>query len=200
MPDIIPKANGFNKDIFLKNKKMKSEEKTFLQYHKLKDLQPKEHLNLVVEGFCDKTLEYLAAADVFLGKAGASSVADATYFGAALIITKYATSMERDNAAYYLQDVKNALRIFNAREAVDKLEAWLCNPKELITLQNNALRYHDAYGSERSADVLWEMLCEQFPVLQSKNQQKEQEVVDSRVMKGLLKKGKKGKNRAKNVV
>ena len=169
-------------------------------YNKLKNLKAKENTNLIVEGFCDKTLEYLAAADVFLGKAGASSVAEATYFGTAIIVTKYATSMERDNAAYYLKDVQNALRIFNPKKVVDTLESWLSNPKELMVLQNNALQYHDAYGSEKSADVLWEMLCKNFPVLQGKIQTEEKESCNNKALKGLSKKGKKGKNCVKNAI
>ena len=169
-------------------------------YNALKRLQVKENTTLVVEGFCDTTLQYLAAADVFLGKAGASSVAEATFFGTALIITKYATSMERDNAEYYLKDVKNALRIFKPEQVVDKIESWLSNPKELMVLQSNALQYHDAFGAEKSADVLWEMLCEEFPPLQKKIKKEEDLLLESRVKSGLPKKGKKGKNHVKNVV
>ena len=169
-------------------------------YNTLKRLQTKGNTTLIVEGFCDKTLQYLAAADVFLGKAGASSVAEATFFGTALIITKYATSMEQDNAEYYLKDVQNALRIFNPKKVVERLESWLANPKELMILQNNALQYHDAFGSEKSADVLWEMLCKQFPSLQNNAKQNGEKALESRVKKGLSKKEGKGKSRVKNAM
>lgn len=134
-------------------------------YKKLSNLQTGENCNLIVEGFCDKTLEYLAAADVFLGKSGASSVAEAAFFGLASIITKYATSMERDNAEYYIKDVKNAVKIFSAKRVVEQLEEWLNAPEKLKALHENALAYRKYYGSEASADVLWEMLCKKYPQL-----------------------------------
>lgn len=135
-------------------------------YERLKEVKPQsENVTLIVEGFCEKTLEYLAAADVWLGKSGASSIAEATFFGCAAIVTKYATTMERDNAEYYLKDVKNCLKIFNAEKVVEKLQAWLDNPEELHALQENARKVHDLYGSEKTADVLWELLCEKFPHL-----------------------------------
>lgn len=132
-------------------------------YEQLKTVKAEsENVTLVVEGFCEKTLEYLAAADVWLGKSGASSIAEATFFGCAAIVTKYATTMERDNAEYYLKDVKNCLKIFDAEKVVEKLCEWIENPEELHTLQENAWRVHNLYGSEKTADVLWELLCEKF--------------------------------------
>ena len=135
-------------------------------YDHLRNVKPQsENVTLVVEGFCEKTLEYLSAADVWLGKSGASSIAEATFFGCAAIVTKYATTMERDNAEYYLKDVKNCLKIFNAEKVIEKLNEWLENPEELRMLQENAWKVHDLYGSEKTADVLWELLCEKFPHL-----------------------------------
>ena len=135
-------------------------------YEHLKNVKPEsENVTLIVEGFCEKTLEYLAAADVWLGKSGASSIAEATFFGCAAIVTKYATTMERDNAEYYLKDVQNCLKIFDAEQVVQKLNEWLEDPTELYALQENAWKVHELYGSEKTADVLWELLCERFPHL-----------------------------------
>ena len=135
-------------------------------YEYLSQIKPQsENVTLVVEGFCEKTLEYLAAADVWLGKSGASSIAEATFFGCAAIVTKYATTMERDNAEYYLKDVKNCLKIFKAEQVVEKLKEWLKNPEELRLLQENAKKVHEFYGSDKTADVLWGLLCEKFPHL-----------------------------------
>lgn len=158
-------------------------------YKQLKGLTVGKNVCLLVEGFCEKTLEYLSVADVFLGKAGASSVAEATFFGLALIITKYATSMERDNAEYYLQDVKNALRIFNVEDVVDKIENWMNNPEELIRLQENALLYRNKFGSEKSADVLWELLCDKYPKLKKTTvEEQENKTVDKWIKKQQSKK------------
>jgi UDP-N-acetylglucosamine:LPS N-acetylglucosamine transferase len=134
-------------------------------YNKLKTLKTNPGINLVAKGYCDNTLQYIAAADLFLGKSGASSVAEPTYFGVAEIITKYATSMEKDNAAYYIEDVKNAVRIFNPQKAVAKIREFIEHPEEIEKMQENALKYHGNYGSEKTADVLWEMLCKKYPEL-----------------------------------
>ena len=140
-------------------------------YEYLKDIKPQsENVSLVIEGFCERTLEYLAASDVWLGKSGASSIAEATFFENAAIVTKYATTMERDNAEYYLKDVKNCLKIFDAKEVVEKLRAWIQDPTELLQLQANARSVKSLYGSEKTADVLWELLCEKFPHLKAKIQ------------------------------
>ena len=138
-------------------------------YEYLKDIKPQsENVSLIVEGFCERTLEYLAAADVWLGKSGASSIAEATFFGCAAIVTKYATTMERDNAEYYLKDVKNCLKIFSAKDVVEKLQLWIQDNTELLQLQENARSVKELYGSEKTADVLWELLCEKFPHLKDK--------------------------------
>ena len=134
-------------------------------YNKLKALKPNPGVNLVVEGYCENTLQYIAASDLFLGKSGASSVAEPTYFGVAEIITKYATSMEKDNAEYYIEDVQNAVRIFNPQKAVAKIREFIEHPEEIEKMQENALKYHGNYGSEKTADVLWEMLCKKYPDL-----------------------------------
>lgn len=134
-------------------------------YDFLSGIKTGPSLTLVVEGFSDKTLCYLAAADVFLGKSGAASVAEPTFFGVAEIITKYATEMEKDNATYYIRDVKNAIRLMDPVRAVKKIEQWLVDPSELHAMQENAARARDGYGSEETADVLWELLCKKFPEL-----------------------------------
>ena len=134
-------------------------------YRKLQELKPNPGVDLVVEGFCDQLLNYLAASDVFLGKSGASSVAEPTYFGLAEIITKYATSMERDNAQYYIKDVKNAVRIFDPKNVEKKIREFIAHPEILEEMQENALKYHDNFGSEKTADILWEALCKKYPEL-----------------------------------
>ena len=137
-------------------------------YKKLSALcasQTCKNCRFIVEAFCDRTLEYLSASDVFIGKSGASSVAEAAFFSLASVITKYATSMERDNAEYYLKDVKNAVKIFSPERVVEQLEDWLRSPEKLRVLQKNAYASRGRYGAEASADVLWEMLCKKFPQL-----------------------------------
>lgn len=134
-------------------------------YEKLSAIKSEGQTNLIVKGFCEDALLYVASADLFLGKAGASSVAEPTFFGCAEIITKCATTMEKHNAEHYVYDVKNALKISSVKKIVEKILQLQENEEELKTLQENALKVHDEFGSEKTADVLWKMLCDKFPHL-----------------------------------
>lgn len=78
-------------------------------YDRLKDIKPSPSVDLRVYGFSDRILEILGAADIFLGKSGASSVAEPCFFGVPEIITSYATQMEQHNAHYYIDYVGNAV-------------------------------------------------------------------------------------------
>ena len=131
-------------------------------------LQTKANISLKVEGLCKNPMPYFAASDVFIGKSGASTVAEATYFACASVITSYATTIERDNAAYYIDYVKSALKIFEPEAVVKKLAEWSENPKEMLALQENAKKVHDCYGSEKTADLLYSMLMQKFPHLKKK--------------------------------
>ena len=134
-------------------------------YSRLSNIKCNGKTNLIVKGFCEDALLYVASADLFLGKAGASSVAEPNYFGCAEIITKCATSMEKRNADHYVNEVKNAVKISSVKKAVEKIIELEGNREILKEMQQNALKVHDQYGSEKIADVLWEMLCEKFPHL-----------------------------------
>lgn len=134
-------------------------------YKALKKLTPSESINLIVEGFSSNVLEYLSCADIFMGKSGASSVAEPAFFGVAEIITNYATFIEKGNAKYYVKDVKNAVIIKNPKKAVKKVRELYENPALLNEMKANALKIHDKYGSEESADALFELLCKRFPNL-----------------------------------
>ncbi len=131
----------------------------------LSALKTGKNLTLKVEGKCN-ALTYLSAADVLIGKSGASTVAEATFFGCAIIVSKYATTIERDNAKYYENTVGNALKIFNVNEIVQTLKFWCEDDEELKILQANAQKVRGEYGSEKTADLLFSILQERFPHLQ----------------------------------
>lgn len=134
-------------------------------YNDLKKLKPHPNIKFVVEGFCPCTLSYLAAADIFMGKSGASSVAEPAFFGVAEIITKHATTIEKSNSLYYVEDVKCALNVLNPSKAVKTVKKLDADRDLLKTMQDNALAIHDRYGSEEIADHLWDLLCKKYPDL-----------------------------------
>ncbi len=134
-------------------------------YNDLKKLKPHPNIKFVVEGFCPCTLDYLAAADIFMGKSGASSVAEPAFFGVAEIITKHATTIEKNNSLYYVEDVKCALNVLNPSKAVKTVKKLDADRALLKKMQDNALAIHDRYGSEEIADHLWDLLCKKYPDL-----------------------------------
>ena len=134
-------------------------------YNDLKKLKPHPNIKFVVEGFCPCTLDYLAAADIFMGKSGASSVAEPAFFGVAEIITKHATTIEKSNSLYYVEDVKCALNVLNPSKAVKTVKKLDADRALLKKMQDNALAIHDRYGSEEIADHLWDLLCKKYPDL-----------------------------------
>ncbi len=134
-------------------------------YEELKAVKPNENVCFRPYGFTDRILEILGSADIFLGKSGASSVAEPCFFGVPEIITSYATQMEQHNAEYYINNVGNAMRIFNPQKAADKVEYFYNNPDELAKFSQKALAYHDRYGSEKIADVMWRLLVKKHPSL-----------------------------------
>ena len=144
-------------------------------YDRLKDIKPSPSVDLRVYGFSDRILEILGAADIFLGKSGASSVAEPCFFGVPEIITSYATQMEQHNAHYYIDYVGNAVAIFNPKKAAEKVKFFYHNRDELEKLAQKARAYHDNYGSEKTADVMWGLLQKKFPFLKEIEIQKNNE-------------------------
>ena len=134
-------------------------------YEKLKAVTPSPSVDFRVLGFTDRILEYLGAADLFMGKSGASSVAEPCFFGVPEIITSYGTQMEQHNAHYYIDHVGNALAIFNPKKAAEKVRFFYDNPQELEKLAEKARAHHDNYGAEQTADIMWELLKKKFPEL-----------------------------------
>ncbi|MGN1093875.1 MAG: glycosyltransferase, partial [Candidatus Neoclostridium sp.] len=134
-------------------------------YEKLKAIQPSPTVDLKVYGYTDKILQLLASADLFMGKSGASSVAEPCFFGVPEIITSYATQMEQHNAHYYIDYVGNAIAVFNPKKAAEKVRFFYDNPSELEKLAEKARARHGDFGAEKTADVMWEMLKKKFPEL-----------------------------------
>ena len=134
-------------------------------YEKLKAIKPSPTVDLKVYGYTDKILQLLASADLFMGKSGASSVAEPCFFGVPEIITSYATQMEQHNAHYYIDYVGNAIAIFNPKKAAEKVRFFYDNPSELEKLAEKARAHHGNFGAEKTADIMWELLKKKFPEL-----------------------------------
>ena len=131
-------------------------------YEHFKSLKVGEKTVFRPQGFCTKMLEFIASADLFCGKSG-NIIAEPTFFGVPSIVTKHATSIEKIIASYYVDEIGCAINLFETDKIVDKIEQFLSNPEELNTLAQNAKKNENNYGSEKTADYIFELLCKKFP-------------------------------------
>ena len=134
-------------------------------YEKFTKLKSKGNTDFRPIGFSDKIFELLAASDVFCGKSGASMSSEPCFFGVPHIITKCTTNIENHNAEYYINRIGSAMKIFNPKKVVDKIEEFIKNP-ELLTPYRQAAAAHRAdYGVEECAHRIFGLLCTKFPGL-----------------------------------
>lgn len=134
-------------------------------YEKMKDWKSGENCSFHPVGFTDRMLEYLACADLFCGKSGANVFVEACFFGVPQIVTNTATHIERRNCRYYVEDIKTALKIFNAGKVADKIEEFVNHPERLEPFKEAAVAQRKNYGAEAAARELFKLLCTRFPEL-----------------------------------
>lgn len=131
-------------------------------HEQLKTANVPENINFVNLAFTNDMLKYIAVADVFVGKSGASSMAEPRYFGVPIIVTMFATPIERDNAKYYIEEVGCAVKEFNVKKAVAKAFELLDDKEQYERLRNAALKESESNGAEKIADYLFSLLNEKF--------------------------------------
>lgn len=113
----------------------------------------------------DGIFDFMAASDVFCGKSG-SMLAELTFFGVPQIVTKCATLIEKKMAAYYIDYVQSAIKIFDEQAVVDKILQFMSCPDEMQPYIQNAKKQRGNYGAEASAKKIFELLCSKYPHLQ----------------------------------
>lgn len=123
---------------------------------RLRALQCPENIDLRVFGFTDKMLEFLCMADLYVGKAGANSIAEPTFFGLPVILTKCITPIEVGTKKYFKDIIGNALFIRSPKKAAEKIAYFATHRAELKTLAENTKKRRAAYGAEQIADLLYE--------------------------------------------
>ena len=123
---------------------------------RLKKLKCAEGIVLRVFGFTDKVLEFLCAADLYVGKSGANSIAEPTFFGLPVILTKCITPIEVGTKKYFKDIIGNALFIRSPKKAAEKIAYFATHRAELKTLAENTKKRRAAYGAEQIADLLYE--------------------------------------------
>ena len=134
-------------------------------YEQMKNWKSGKNCDFRPLGFTDRILEYVACADLFCGKSGANVLFEACYFGVPQIVTNTATHIEKYNCKYFAEDIKTALKIFNAVKVADKIEEFSNHPEKLAPLKAAAEAQHENYGAETAARYIFDLLCTRFPEL-----------------------------------
>lgn len=129
-------------------------------------LKPKGKLGFYPMGFVTNIFPYLASADLFCGKSGASMMAEPCFFGLPTIVTHYATKIERLIGEYYINTVGNAIKQFNPRKTVDLIEKFMADPSLLVPYTAAAEAQRNNYGARNTADIIFDLLKTKFPELE----------------------------------
>lgn len=126
---------------------------------RLKKLECPSNVILDVYGYTERMLELVCASDLFVGKSGANSMAEPTFFGLPVVITKCITPIESGIRKYYTKTVGNAMYIPAPEKAAERIFAFASDRKTLAPYAERALSVADAYGAEAIADLLYDRLC-----------------------------------------
>lgn len=139
-------------------------------YNEFLQLKSPDNITFVPYGFTDKMLKLSASCDLFVGKAGASNLAEPAYFGAPSIVTFRATPVEKWIAEHFVKHTGCAILEENIKRAVRLIEKMATDPEEMKPYQTACKAQHRHDGPEMLADRLWGML-----VCPSEGKQQEKE-------------------------
>lgn len=130
----------------------------------LETLEVNEKVTFIPLSFTPRMLEYIAASDLFLGKSG-NIISEPTFFGIPSIITGFATTIERNIGNYYINTIGSSIKEFDVDKIIALVKDFIDNPKLLDPYIARAKAYHLNYGSEYTADLIWQEMLKRFPEL-----------------------------------
>lgn len=133
-------------------------------YEYFKTLKPSDEVTFLPQPFLNNMLEVIASADLFMGKSG-NIISEPCFFGVPEIITSHQTLIERDIARHYVYYVGSAIDEFNVDKIIKLTEKFVNEPETLQPYIKAALRNHENYGAEKTADIIYEELKKRFPEL-----------------------------------
>lgn len=131
---------------------------------KLSKLEVTDEVTFIPLGFTTNMLEYQASCDLFCGKSG-NIIAEPTFFGHPSIITNFATTIEKNIGKYYLEDVGCAIKEFEVDKIIELIKDFVAHPEKLKPYEEKALKHHDDYGAEATADIIYDALLKKYPSL-----------------------------------
>ncbi len=127
-------------------------------YQKLLTLKPNPNVTFMPVGFTTNMIDYVAACDAFIGKAGASSLAEPAYFGAPQVVNFCATPVEDWICAHHVDYIKTAVKVDGGERAVKVIEDWALNPDKMKPYIQACEQHAKIDGAEALADILYQKL------------------------------------------
>ena len=131
-------------------------------YQKLSEITSTDEVTFRPYAFTDKILEIEAAADIFCGKSG-NILAEPTFFGVPSMVTHFANTIEQNIADHYMNTVGSTIKEFSSEKAVQQLKRFAADPTLLAPYREAARRYHEHFGTEAAADIIWDKIASTFP-------------------------------------
>lgn len=127
-------------------------------YERLSSAETPSGIRIIPVSFTTDVLKYVSVADIFCGKSGANSIAEAAYYGVPIIITRCITYIERKIKNYYVKEIKGALYIPSATLASKRILDFAEHPEKLELYKKNLDPIAGQYGSDDIADLLWDRI------------------------------------------
>lgn len=119
-------------------------------------------ITLIPYAFADNMLELQAASDLFCGKSG-NILAESTFFGNPSVVTHFANPIEKHIAAHYINTVGCTVKEFSVKKAAALICRFALDRALLEPYRRAALNYHENFGSQVAADIIFEKIREAFP-------------------------------------
>ena len=126
---------------------------------RLREIEVYGPTRLNVYDYADNMLELVCMSDIFVGKSGANSMAEPTFFGLPIIITKCITPIESNTKRYYTRVVGNAMYIPDPKKAAQTIVRLAADPAELGKYTLAAEMQAGDYGAEKLADLIYERVA-----------------------------------------
>lgn len=127
---------------------------------RLRAKKPSAPTRLDVYGYADNMLQLVCMSDVFVGKSGANSMAEPTFFGMPIIITKCITPIESGIKKYYTKIVGNAMYIPDPAKAARTLADMAAHREKAEPYIYRARWCAGEYGADKVADLIYSRVVE----------------------------------------
>ena len=113
-------------------------------------------------GFTNQMFLYISSANLMIGKSGTNALNESFYFGVPFFVTSSINLLEKQTRKYFINEKHCGKVILNPKKLAAELEKIVSNPEVLEKYIENLKPYQDSTGSEKIADILYDMLKEKY--------------------------------------